>query len=302
MKNQASESAGIVAAARAVVSVAPQRDRIIEDHYAKYFFNGRYTVLGELMKLVSIAPRSYYLYSILNKVANVLVRRPNGPVAIAVRHHYIDERIKEYVTAGAEQVILLGAGFDMRAYRLGLNNVQFIEVDHFLTQRQKLKRLKKIKNLPKAKVKYCVVDFTRDWLPQLEKANVIKNEKSVFVLEGISMYLGEDELAYTLLAIKKLCPLGANLLFDTMTEEGVLENSDLKKKKWNLDWIIPPDKEPIIWGTSYENLEELLEKYGFKLLDNIGLIDYGRVINKNQGCFIPDLDGWPLSLNDAFFK
>jgi methyltransferase (TIGR00027 family) len=64
----------------------------------------------------------------------------NGSIGVCrmmlIRTRFIDDRLKEAVDAGAKQIVILGAGFDSRAYRLRglLANTHVIEVDYGPTQ------------------------------------------------------------------------------------------------------------------------------------------------------------------------
>src|SRR5688572_27173430 len=71
-----------------------------------------------------------------------------GPVAevsraALIRTRFIDQRLEAAVNAGAQQVVILGAGFDSRAYRMRglLANTKVIEVDYGPTQEYKKQRV-----------------------------------------------------------------------------------------------------------------------------------------------------------------
>src|SRR5215831_12904979 len=57
---------------------------------------------------------------------------------VAVRTRYIDDRLRDALAGGVEQVVILGAGFDSRAYRIpGIERTRVFELDHPATQAQK---------------------------------------------------------------------------------------------------------------------------------------------------------------------
>src|SRR5258706_1855767 len=62
---------------------------------------------------------------------------------VNVRTHYIDAALKRAVADGATQVVVLGAGYDSRAYRFreAFPQVKFYEVDLPATSEMKRKRL-----------------------------------------------------------------------------------------------------------------------------------------------------------------
>src|SRR5215475_11859883 len=74
--------------------------------------------------------------------------RQNGEVAgmsnlMLVRTRFIDEQLQRAIEKGAIQVVILGAGFDTRAYRFAelLKDKSVFEVDYRSTQELKKRRL-----------------------------------------------------------------------------------------------------------------------------------------------------------------
>ena len=65
------------------------------------------------------------------------------------RNSCVEELTLQALNRGIKQVLILGAGYDSRAYRLKRRGVRFFEVDHPDTQREKIKRLEVcLKKLP----------------------------------------------------------------------------------------------------------------------------------------------------------
>src|SRR5207244_2880132 len=60
-----------------------------------------------------------------------------------VRTRFVDDRMKQALENGATQVVILGAGFDTRAYRFAglLRDRRLFEVDYRSTQQLKKRRL-----------------------------------------------------------------------------------------------------------------------------------------------------------------
>jgi methyltransferase (TIGR00027 family) len=56
--------------------------------------------------------------------------------SIRARVRYFDDFVKAAVAEGLEQLVILGAGYDTRAYRIdGLCKIKVFEVDHVHTFR-----------------------------------------------------------------------------------------------------------------------------------------------------------------------
>src|SRR6202042_3149443 len=96
---------------------------------------------------------------------------------------------------GTTQVVILGAGFDTRAYRFKdlLQDKKIFEVDYRSTQEFKKRRVEAILGDPPSNLTFVEIDFQRDKLGAvLRNAGFQPGGKSFFVWEGVSMYLTES--------------------------------------------------------------------------------------------------------------
>ena len=68
---------------------------------------------------------------------------------LIARTRFIDERLEAALHDGIRQLVILGAGFDTRAYRFAdlLRDAHVIEVDQQETQRLKINRIKEVRRL-----------------------------------------------------------------------------------------------------------------------------------------------------------
>ena len=70
-----------------------------------------------------------------------------------VRERYVEELMAREAVAGLDQIVILGAGFDTRSYRLpGLGNIPVYEVDHPVTQAAKRKALNGVVEPPASRI------------------------------------------------------------------------------------------------------------------------------------------------------
>jgi methyltransferase (TIGR00027 family) len=132
---------------------------------------------------------------------------------VTLRVVAIDAEIRRAVAAGVHQVVILGAGFDTRAWRMAeLAGATVFEVDHPATQAAKRERTAGIP-LVAADLRFVPVDFTRDSLPDaLATAGHAADQPTVWVWEGVTMYLGDDALRSTLAAVRSRSAPGSALL------------------------------------------------------------------------------------------
>src|SRR5689334_7062966 len=68
----------------------------------------------------------------------------SSAIMMIIRTRFIEERLEQAIRAGASQLVILGAGFDTRAYRLTelLKNARVFEVDQPATQEYKKRRVR----------------------------------------------------------------------------------------------------------------------------------------------------------------
>ena len=119
-------------------------------------------------------------------------RVPSLPVTLAGlagRVLWHDREVRRAVDSGIDQVVVVGAGFDSRAWRLGLEAVDVFELDHPATQAVKRSRA------PGAGPVYVAADLTvTNLVAALDDAGLDLTRPAVYVLEGLTMYLSEADV------------------------------------------------------------------------------------------------------------
>jgi hypothetical protein len=135
----------------------------------------------------------------------------------------IDDLVTEAL-ASIGQLVILGAGFDARAYRLpGLDEISVFEVDHPVTQQAKRQALASIVSPQASYVRLVPVDFERDGPgPALRAAGYRDDAPCLFVWEGVTNYLTPAAVDHTLGAVRGLAAVGSLLVF-TYVDRAVLE-------------------------------------------------------------------------------
>jgi methyltransferase (TIGR00027 family) len=178
------------------------------------------------------------------------------------RTRYIDEALERAVKNGAKQVVILGAGFDTRAYRFGelLKHCRVIEVDAAPTQAYKKRRVQEVlRDLP-TNLTYCTIDFAKnDLMDGLRRVGFRWDEKTFYIWEGVCMYLPEISVRKTLQTIAShSCP-GSTLVLDYANTLGI----ELGKFMPNGAGGIPtPWAEPWIFGVPGANGAEFFRELG----------------------------------------
>jgi methyltransferase (TIGR00027 family) len=86
---------------------------------------------------------------------------------LMARERYIDDVLQNFLNEGLQQLVILGAGYDSRAYRFDLpGRVKTFEVDHPVTQADKLKRVQRVFGKIPEHVTYIPVDFNTQTLSE----------------------------------------------------------------------------------------------------------------------------------------
>jgi methyltransferase (TIGR00027 family) len=134
-----------------------------------------------------------------------------------IRTRFIDEHLRRALENGAKQLVILGAGFDTRAYRFAdlLKDKRVFEVDYRSTQEIKKQRLAASSIAVPAYVRFAEIDFKKDSLHEvLLAAGYRPAEKSLFIWEGVSMYLSENAVSETLRSISSHSVAGSEVVMD----------------------------------------------------------------------------------------
>jgi methyltransferase (TIGR00027 family) len=137
---------------------------------------------------------------------------------MALRTSVIDAAVSDAISAGAKQLVILGAGYDGRAWRIPeLAGVKVFEVDHPATQRGKRAHLSELPP-PKGIVSFVPVNFETESLDSaLQQAGHDRSSPTCWIWEGVVMYLRQDAMRATLASIAKRSAHGSTLIVNYHT-------------------------------------------------------------------------------------
>ncbi len=127
---------------------------------------------------------------------------------------YFDEIINK-LKGRAEQFVVMGAGFDTRCYGLLKDSdLALFELDQPKTQRLKRKYLAKA-GIDASPVRFAEVDFaTEHWYEALKAVGYDPTKKSIFLWEGVTLYLAEKDVRKTIQEVKAHTGPGSTLVCD----------------------------------------------------------------------------------------
>jgi methyltransferase (TIGR00027 family) len=198
---QSSITASGIAVARAVESEQAEGVRICYDPYAAKFVNPWFY---RFMRLFIITGYSEWAG---RGVQGFLV----------ARCRYMDDILQSNLDQGLQQLVILGAGYDSRAYRFKAlkQGVKVFEVDHPATQQVKMSKVKEVLGELPGYVAYVGIDFNRDTLEEkLRACGYDEQQKTLFIWEGVVMYLSTEAVDRTLRFIAHHSGSGSQVVFD----------------------------------------------------------------------------------------
>ncbi|MBN1452312.1 MAG: class I SAM-dependent methyltransferase [Anaerolineales bacterium] len=248
-KNQSSLTAVGIAIVRGIESEKPEDQRICYDPYARQF----------------VPPFLYGFVRFFDRIGYSEIKGPGVMGFLTVRERHIDEYLKTCLANGLEQLVILGAGYDARAYRFDelKNGVKVFEVDHPASQEDKLEKLKQVFGSPPAHVVYVPVDFNSQRLDQrLFESGYDEHRKTLFIWQGVTQYLTSEAVDATLAFIAEHSGAGSAVIFDYMYPtllDGTVrrgEVSNMRSKRW-------ASGEMMTFGIPEGKVTEFLEQRGF---------------------------------------
>ena len=193
-------------------------------------------------------------------------RRPGAYTYEIARTKFIDEIVLAEAAAGLDELILLGAGLDSRAYRLvdQLGGARVIEVDHPATQASKRARVRRLFGTEPEHVSYVAVDLTRDDLAgTLSAAGHDHCARALFVWAGVSFYLPERAVARLLAFVAAHGNPRTSIAFDALWRGAVTGTHDYYGAA-ELRHAVAKRGEPLRWGIPEGRLHETLARFGVR--------------------------------------
>lgn len=138
---------------------------------------------------------------------------PGLVAAIGARHGWIDARAASALEPGS-QLLVLGAGYDSRAWRLPVAEVHCVELDHPATARRKARCVQRVGLDPNAR-EVLTADLMEESLEHaLGRSSLDPARPTVVIWEGVTMYLDEATVGRTLAILREHVSTRTSLLLD----------------------------------------------------------------------------------------
>jgi methyltransferase (TIGR00027 family) len=192
---------------------------------------------------------------------------------INVRTHYIDAAVRRAVADGATQVVILGAGYDSRAYRFrqAYPQLRFFEVDLPATSERKRQRLAEVFGAVPEYVRYAPIDFDtqrlQDVLPPL---GYDAKQRTLFIMEGVTMYVAEPGNAATLEFIRKNSASGSRVVYDYLLRPVVEGKYEGFYAAGYIASAVARRGEPYVTGWTLPEAAAFAQRHGLVVVEDVG--------------------------------
>lgn len=270
-KKGSSVTAENVAFVRALESLKPEGERICYDPYAVRFLSQQYLMF---LEMAARDPSKTPFPGVHN--------------SLSARVRYFDDFVKKFIDEGLEQLVILGAGYDTRAYRIeGLKDkVRVFEVDHPETQRVKMGKIKDIFGSLPNHVEYVSVDLeNEDFGQQLIENGYGKLQKTVFIMEGLIYYLPQKTIDEMLSCIVENSGTESAIIFDYIHDSSINRTDGIcgircmvcdQKAIKNATSDMAEQGEPYKFGIKEGMLETFITQRGFSQVCKVSSEDYKK--------------------------
>jgi methyltransferase (TIGR00027 family) len=257
-RRTAIESAETMAALRAMVSKESDLAVSCQDPLASHYLGLKNRILAgirpqPLLKgLMQLAAPGSYCFTI-------------------ARTRHFDEILTSEIRSGIEQVVLLGAGYDSRAFRFqnDLQKIRVFEIDHPGTQARKKGILARIARETPANVTYIPVDFNQQsFQTALSEHGFAREKKTLFLWEGVSYYLPQPVVESVLDFVGNCAP-GSSIAFDYAIRGFVDGDTSTYGGKQVARWL-KRIGEPFLFGLDAKETDAFVARHKLRVVSDLG--------------------------------
>lgn len=237
------------AGAKAFEFSLPPEKRVIEDQYAPYYAGKVGMDMVKAMHTIN----------------------PSIRQGIVLRARHFDDYARRCIEDGYTQIVLLGAGYDSRFLRLKeFRHVRIFELDLESTQTIKKSLTRRLLGRLPENVKYVPIDFSADSvIDKLRRAGFIGHCKSLFIWEGVTLFLNLDIISETLGRLTELGPYH-RVIFDFIPTELIDDETDYMGNR-RLLHLCASINEPLTFGSHPRSMHQVLTRLGYGNIEIVGL-------------------------------
>jgi methyltransferase (TIGR00027 family) len=251
---------------RAVESYRPHGERLFDDSVSMALLPPFWRGVIRLLKAAAL----------LEPLLALRERQFPGVIGnLLCRTRYIDDVLEHALGSGLDQVVVLGAGFDTRAYRMGrAEQARFFEVDHPVTQARKQARLERLFGKVPRNVTLVPVDFERQKLEQaMAAAGLAVGSRTFFIWEGVTQYISVQAVDDTLGYVADAGGPQITIAF-TYIRKGIIDGSSRSPVDEKVLRLTRRFGVPWIFGLEPTEVGGYLAARGLSLVEDVGAAEY----------------------------
>lgn len=196
-----------------------------------------------------------------------------GWASFLCRKRYIDDRLRADIAKGIDAVVILGAGYDTRAFRLPeLAGIPVCEVDLPGNTARKAAALHRTFGRIPPAVTLLPVDFENDDLAEeLQRAGFGPQRRTFYVWEAVTQYLTEPAVRQTLAYLAQAEP-GSRLAFTFVRDDFLAGRHTYGADGARRQFVVKSG----LWrfGLQPDDVAPLLAEYGWREVDQVGPAEY----------------------------
>lgn len=274
---RASRTAEAVCFCRALDQLPPSDARLVDDRYAAWFLTpmaraalatleASSWVGRRVEQLVGDGSKRWAAFTDLPWRASL---SPALTTYVLVRHRYMDDALRAALDRGVEQVLVLGAGYDSRAFRFAeaLDGRPIYELDFPSTSERKGQVLSEhADELPQVDLRRVAIDFQSERLVDALARSGFEVGRSTFVVwEGVAMYLPRATVQDTLSQLRSVVGPGSELVWDLWY---LLDAPDLSATAYRVTpSLLHVLGEPIVFAMHPEDLPDFCRREGLEAIE-----------------------------------
>ncbi len=269
-RKNTSGTAEEIAFHRVIESAKAEEERICYDPYAIYFIG------PELLKFFEATACNYPEAKARLKEMYRLF--PGTQNSIVARVRYFDDYLQDSMAEGIKQLVILGAGYDTRAYRIeGLKEkVKVFEVDYPIIQKVKMEKIKEIFGSLPGHVVFVNADVgSEELFKSLLEQEYNPSERTLFIMEGLIYYIPPEGVENLLSSIVQNSGPGSRIIFDYFPQSMVDGTCELEVGNL-IHERVKQSGEPFKFGITDGTIEEFLKERGFSHIQNVTSEDYKK--------------------------
>ncbi len=260
-KQTVSRTALGAAICRLIEQYQPEKTRLFDDPVAKELVGGPIRFLMQFATM-----RNFTL-----KQTDAAAKGIYG-VQIC-RTRYIDDAVQAAISQGIKQLVILGAGYDTRPYRLPeMESVQVFELDLPTMQDDKKKKLQKYLGRLPDRVSFIPIDFDTQTVEAVFSGTAFNPAKpALFIWEGVTQYISEEAVRQTLAFVGKSAP-GSIIVFTYILKSIIERRPDIPGADHLMDVVAK--QSPWVFGLEPSGIPDFLKPYHLCLIADVGKVDY----------------------------